>query len=76
MVIKLYIFTHIPVEIVNCKLEIVSRIKHSIAVWPDLAKFRHFSKMLRVFGQLLKALFTFWQKIEPTLAIILCYWAS
>ena len=72
MVIKLYIFTHIPVEIVNCKLEIVSRIKHSIAVWPDLAKFRHFSKILKVFGQLLKASFTIWQNFEPTLANILC----
>ena len=41
-----------------------------------LAKFRHFGKILKVFGQLLKALFTIWQNFEPTLANILCYWAN
>ena len=44
------------------------------AVWPDLAKFRHFGKILKVFGQLLKALFTIWQNFVPSLTKILCYW--
>ena len=43
------------------------------AVWPDLAKFRHFGKILKVFGQLLKALFTIWQNFVPSLTNILCY---
>ena len=42
----------------------------------DLAKFRHFGKILRVFGQLLKALFSIWQNLEPTLANILCFWVN
>ena len=42
-------------------------------MWPDLAKFRHFGKILKVFGKHLKALFTIWQNFEPTLANILCY---
>ena len=41
-------------------------------VWPDLAKFGHFGKILKVIGQLLKALFTIWQNLQPTLANILC----
>ena len=31
---------------------------------------------LKVFGQLLKALFTIWQNCEPTLAFILYCWAN
>ena len=45
-------------------------------VWPDLAKFRHFGKILEDFGSLLKGRFSIWQKFEPTLANLLCYWAN
>ena len=36
----------------------------------------YFGKSLKVYRQLLKALFTIWQNFEPTLANILCYWAN
>ena len=40
------------------------------AVWPDLAKFRHFGKVLKVFEKFLKALISsIWQNFQPTLAI-------
>ena len=40
------------------------------AVGPDLAKFRHFGKVLKVFEQFLKALISStWQNFQPTLAI-------
>ena len=35
------------------------------SVWPDLAKFRHFGKILKVFGQFLKSWFPSWQNVEP-----------
>ena len=36
----------------------------------------YFGKSLKVYRQLLKALFTIWQNFEPTLANILCNWAN
>ena len=39
-------------------------------VWPDLAIFCHFGKVLKVFGQFLDGLFSIWINFVPTLA---CY---
>ena len=36
-------------------------------VWPDLAKFCHFGKILQVFGQFWKAKASIWQFFKPTL---------
>ena len=38
------------------------------AVWPDLAKFRHFCKNFQILWQLFDSLFLIWQNAEPTLA--------
>ena len=35
-------------------------------VWPDLVKFRHFGKILKVFGQFLKGLINICQNFEST----------
>ena len=40
----------------------------SCPVWPELANFRLFGNNLKVFGQFLEALFTFWQNFEPIFA--------
>ena len=41
------------------------------AVWPDLAKFRHFGNILKVFGQFLAGLFSIWHTIVQTLINLL-----
>ena len=38
------------------------------ALWPDLAKLRHFGKMLKVFGQFLEGLINICHNFEPILA--------
>ena len=40
----------------NEGLSLKKCISKACAVWPDLAKFRHFGKILQVFGQFLKIL--------------------
>ena len=45
------------------------------AVWPDLAKFRHFCNILKVFGQFLKLLFGIWQNFEHNWANYM-FWAN
>ena len=40
----------------------------SRSVWPDLANFRHFCNILKVFGQFLRLLFGIWQSFEPNFA--------
>ena len=42
------------------------------AVWPDLAKFRHFGKMTQIF----KWLRDYLAKFGPTLAKLLCFWTA
>ena len=44
---------------------IVRSFVRPISVWPDLAKFRHFGKALKLFEQFLKALISFGKKLNP-----------
>ena len=60
------------------------RQRQDIKVWKDrvrssmtrLGKILPLWQNLKVFRQLLKALFTIWQSFEPTLANILYFWAN
>ena len=45
------------------------------AVWPDLAKLRHFSTIIKGLAKFFEALFSIWHNFNPTLAKN-CYWAS
>ena len=38
------------------------------SVWPDLAKFRQFGKILKVFVNIFEVVFITWYNFEPTLA--------
>ena len=37
-----------------------------VSVWPNLAKFWHFGKILKVIGNFLGGLFSIWQNLKPT----------
>ena len=47
-----------------------------IAVWPDLAKFRHFGEILQYLPKDFKLFSRILQNLDPTLANLLCYWAN
>ena len=48
----------------------------SQSVRPDLAKFRHFGTILKVFGKLMRVYLVFGKSFKLTLAKMLCCWAS
>ena len=45
-------------------------------VWPDLAKFRQFSKNLEIFVNILKVYLIFGKVCEPTLGRFVCFWSK
>ena len=55
-------------ELILCHLFLCGGLE---AVWPDLAKFRHFGKILKVFGQFLVGTFSILQTFEPTWVIFM-----
>ena len=46
------------------------------AVLPDLSKFRHFGKILKIVWPFLEKVFSIWQKCEPAWANFLYFWAN
>ena len=44
--------------------------------WPDLAKFRQFSKHLEIFGNILKVYLIFGKVVNPCLEFFVCFWAE
>ena len=44
-----------------------------VTVWPDLPKFHHFGKMLKIFGNFFRVTLVFGKNLEPTLENSACF---